>query len=840
MFKPLLLVAGALALAAPAPSGQSAYGIQIPVRGASDQPAGVVETPTVDEATGLDVVRAPSLSDAAAGAARQAAAPKEPQGSSRFKRIEGTSIFEDGEGGTGLMVVGAAPYSTSANPLAARLARRSAYVRAHADAMSTMTEKIHGADVEQRRAIVTRLSSAVTDGFTREEEDVRSDESIRASTSGLVRGAQVWKCEDDGETVRVWMFTMNESASGNRNVDASTRISIPDQYEAAVQSAMDEVLAGFLPPIGGKVVICPETERATYLGFGSAIITSTRAGGAAAGKKAKARAKVGLLSALQGIDVDLASELKGAEATLATDLQRLGDSLPSDDEDQRAADGVTATFSSTEEMREATELAVAGRIPPGTQDMAFVDEDNGWHTAVYAWTVGADDVLAALRGDAVRRRGSGSSPAATPAAADSGPAEGTPSEEVAATRAEAPPEPTDRCDRPAPEGHVRVLTVGEGSNRRIALKAALLEAVERVNGSEVSGSTAVKQQYRDAISDLNGKLSTAIESVSTVEEDIYTKANGMVRTYEVLSETEASGNGMTRLEVCSVIPVFDPTRPRPGRRPTIAVVPLGTEAQAFEVAGSNVPARTVADEITTEIVSGLVKLGSFTVLDRQHLEELEGEVDFLRKGLAAGTMEQAERIKLGHTLGADYIVVGDMIFLEHRLWKEYIPIRRKEEPRESLAIKSGCKLINVATGAIVDSDDFESSWGLLDLLPDRLQPYERGLSRQTLACRRAADSHLRILIGAMENLQRNQHPRLLTTIGTKQVVLKYAGSSYGIGDVLTVRGVVRVELDGEVEEIETEKGKVEITRVDVSKGHLYAKVLEGDSSSFEKGDLCRP
>jgi hypothetical protein len=156
-----------------------------------------------------------------------------------------------------------------------------------------------------------------------------------------------------------------------------------------------------------------------------------------------------------------------------------------------------------------------------------------------------------------------------------------------------------------------------------------------------------------------------------------------------------------------------------------------------------------------------------------------------------------------------------------------------------LAIKSGCKLINVATGAIVDSDEFESSWGLLDLLPDRLQPYEHGLSRQTLACRRAADSHLRILIGAMENLQRNQHPRLLTTIGTKQVVLKYAGSSYEIGDVLTVRGVVRVELDGEVEEIETEKGKVEITRVDVSKGHLYAKILEGDSATFEKGDVCR-
>ncbi len=72
------------------------------------------------------------------------------------------------------------------------------------------------------------------------------------------------------------------------------------------------------------------------------------------------------------------------------------------------------------------------------------------------------------------------------------------------------------------------------------------------------------------------------------------------------------------------------------------------------------------------------------------------------------------------------------------------------------------------------------------------------------------------------------------------MVLKFGGSSYQVGDVLTVRGIVRIELDGDVEEIEVEKGKVEITRVDVSKGHLYAEILEGDIASFEKGDVCRP
>lgn len=836
-----LSLAAALTLLTPASEAQSAYGLQIPVRGASDQPAGPVEAPRIDEQTGMDVVRAGSLADAAAGAASQAAHPMEPAGASRFRRIEGASIFEDGNGSTGLMVVGSAVYPASANPAATRLARRSAYVRAHADAMSTLTEKIYGASVEQQRAIATRLSTTVTDDSTLERESSRSDEEIASATSGLVRGAQVWKCDDDGETVRVWLFTTNESAAGNRHVDPATKISSPDQYAAAVQSVMDEVLAGFLPPIGGKTVVCPTSGRATYLGFGSAIITSTRAGRMAASKKAAARAKMGLLSALEGVQVDASSVLKGAEATEAADLKGYGGALPPGGEDDRLVDGVTTSFSSNEDMLEAVKLMAAGRIPAGTQDMGFEDEENGWYTAVYVWTLGADDVVASLRGDAAYQ--------APPTGEEAGdaPAGDRPdaTHRVSAAEASSPARPdlarADReCDRPAPEGHVRVLTVGEGSNRRIALKAALLEAVERVNGSEVTGSTAVKQQYRDAVSDLDGQLSTAIESVSSVEEDIYTKANGMVRTYEVVSETKDGDSRMTRLEVCSVIPVFDPTRPRPGRRPTIAVVPLGVKAQAFEVDGSNVPARGVADEVTTEIVTGLVKLGGFTVLDRQHLEELEGEVAFLKNGLASGSIEQAEGIKLGHTLGADYIVVGDMAHLEYRRWSEYIPIRRKESPREFLAVKTGCKLINVATGAIIDSDDYESSWGILELQPNQLRPHERGLSRQTFACRRAAESHLRVLIDAMEKLQRNQHPRLLTAIGAKQVVLKYAGSSYQVGDVLTVRGVVRVELDGDVEEIETEKGKVKITRVDVSKGHLYASVVEGDSSAFAKGDVCRP
>ncbi len=701
------LAASAFAIAAAVNQSvaQSAYGIAIPIRGAAGIDDAAFGVPALDSATGIDLVRGESLSAAAAGAARQAANPVDVHGDSRYRRVEGVSIFEAANGTAGLMAVGSSVYEVSSNLLATRLARKSAYVRAHADALATLMEHVYGADVDRQVAIIQRIGSDATGISAFESEESNFDEAIRSRSSGLVRGAQVWKCVDDGEIVRVWLFTTDESASGNRHASPTAKVATARQYGATIESVMDEIRAGILPPVGSKVVVCDERGEATYLGFGSAVLLDSQAARSAVEKKAEARAKVGLLSALQGLEAEYSSELTGAEMSQGTDLQDFGKALPGSQGDRQTVKGVTASFSRSEEMEEATKLAVQGRLPAGTRSTSFVDDENGWHTVVYMWTVGAHDTLSRTDSGAGHMGSVDGGPQAAYALSGERIANQAVGEEAHLADSNFLQSASQGCDRPAPDGHVRVLTVGEGMNRRTALKAALLEAVERANGSAIKGSTAVRQQYRDAISDLNGQLSASIDSVSSVEEDIYTQANGMVKTYEVVSESNDADSRMVRLEVCALVPIFDASRPRPGRRPTIAIVPLGVGAQEFEMAGRSVPAESVAEEVTAELASGLVKLGSFTVLERQHLEELESELEYLRAGLADGSIEQAEGLKLGHALGADYIVVGELVYLEHKLWKEYIPIRKKEEPRESLAIKSGCRLLNVATGAIVDADE---------------------------------------------------------------------------------------------------------------------------------------
>ena len=74
--------------------------------------------------------------------------------------------------------------------------------------------------------------------------------------------------------------------------------------------------------------------------------------------------------------------------------------MPPAEGDEQLVEGVTAAFQNTETIQDAIKQSTKGQLPAGTQDMGFVDEENGWHTHVYLWTVGADKLMKGLRGDA--------------------------------------------------------------------------------------------------------------------------------------------------------------------------------------------------------------------------------------------------------------------------------------------------------------------------------------------------------------------------------------------------------------------------------------------------------
>ncbi len=386
-------------------SAQSAYGIQLPIRGGTDQPANpeAVEEAVLDEATGVAVVKAETLSDAVAGAAEHLSNPQPVKGKSKFRIIKGACFGEDKNGNSVLTVIGEGFYPTDfPNPDAVRKARRGAYVRAYADAMQKLTEKTYkGGTLEQKIAIATKLTTTLSGTSTTELIESITAENIQNSLSGLVRGAQVWGAEEKEEgKVEVFMFTNSDTATGNRHINAGAKVASAAEYTATVDSIMDELASGFLPPMGGKMVICPEAGYVTYVGFGMAIITDTKRGEYIATKKAQLRAKAGLVGVINGEQVDFTEALSGDESTSASDYTNFAEQLPEGEEDAARLSAAKDAITAVDEYTSATSLMIKGSLPANTQDLVLINDENGWLTAVYIWSVGADSLVSGLRGDA--------------------------------------------------------------------------------------------------------------------------------------------------------------------------------------------------------------------------------------------------------------------------------------------------------------------------------------------------------------------------------------------------------------------------------------------------------
>ncbi len=729
---------------------------------------------------------------------------------------EGVRLIETGSG-LGVVSTSVAYYaSDSASEDLVLISQRGAFLEADLRARAGMMEFLQGALLEGRSDLLRRFSTSDEGHSTRVDSEESSLERVTSLAEGYLRGAITYLIDDQPTEGRILVSVVSTPRTQRAVRQRSSRTMTVSDFLDGQNWLHAEIRRGVLPPEGARIIVIPTTGEVAWIGYGSALLPARaskdpRLRGQAsrsAQLAAERRAQTCLVRALRGEEL-VASDC--LDSSFSKSIQAYDDLLG----------GVSELQSSTSHQQatsEAMASAIAGGLPPGTTTTTLHSSDGRWVYSVCLYREGGDGPEGGSRAVS-----SATNDQAVPPGASS-----------ASARLQ------DACEGPVEEGVKRVLARGEGMTRSLAVKAALLEAVERVNGVQIEGSSALRVQFRDAIADLNGKLDSVVEAETSTDEEVYTRANGMIRSYEVISESEGATDGSVSVEVCALLPVFDPARPRPGRRPTLAVLPVSTTQATFELAGEQVASRPIADAMTGILVAALADDGTFTVLDREHMQEIQSELSAIEQGVAAGAIEAGECVKLGHRLGADFIVVGTLDRLEYLSWSEYVPVLRREEPRERLSIRSSVQILNVSTGAVVkgSSDRYDSSWTLLDLLPENLADGELGLSRQTLACRRATQSHLGRLFSALRRLQKQQKPQFLSAIGVDQCVLKYEGTAYGIGDELVVRGILRVELDGELNEIEVDKGRIRITRVDRGKAHLYCELVEGDLASFQVGDVA--
>lgn len=366
---------------------------------------------------------------------------------------------------------------------------------------------------------------------------------------------------------------------------------------------------------------------------------------------------------------------------------------------------------------------------------------------------------------------------------------------------------------------VTVTVRATGADLGEATNNALIEAVRQVNGVSLTARQLMQtRSISGAIDDAQGGR-VEFEMNQRQDTRFGATARGHVAGYELVS----SSAGAYGHEVVAKVQVHRYQAPGldTGQRRRLAVVPLVGPAARADFFG---PIRidALAGELSQALVTQFVQARRFAVLDRQSWDVLGKEQALL----ASADTPVSEKAKLGRILGADYLLLGEVLRAEavRNQTSQKLTGMVSAETRVRIAIN--LRVVVPATGEIRFADTLELE--LTDADGDALASRTRALSELA-----------RRVVGVV--LDRIYPMQVLTVADGGEVVLNQGGQTLAVGEQLLL-----VQRGGELTDpytreslgrVETVIGRLEIVRVD---GRVsYARVVGSPSAPVQAGQLAR-
>jgi TolB-like protein len=722
----------------------------------------------------------------------------------------GVEVFDDGER-VGVVAIGRASYEVeSRDPSLREIAKRWAFVEADLEARRALLAYLEGPDVEARTFLRDFASKASSDGRRSVETETTFDSSVRSVIETAVSAVSTVASRDEADRSRVLVAVALLASDrpvarrqGVRGVDAPT-------VDDAIARLELELRRGWSPPAGARLVSSHDGERA-WISFGSGLVRPGLSGAVrnaaeeAAAAEARSLAEAAMVGAITGETFRSDREtFRRLEA-----YERAFSGLSGTASEQ--VDGMNASA----ESRFDLESVRAGRFPPGANWIELESSDGRWISRI---AVIRDRSRAAVR-----------SVPAVPAATDSRSVAAGP-----ANRASVPI--VGDCDTASRRSGIeRVRANGEGPSREEALRRALLEAVQQVNGALVDASASTRKQFEDAVEDLDGEVRSSVKAWTRTEENIFVASNGMIERFQVLAESRADAG--VRVEICADVPVFDPANPRPGKRPTVAVVPF----RSIEARWGDKPADVIADPVAATLSGRLVECGALTVLDRRHLDQLDRELASILTMVGDGAAPVQEAAKFGRRLGADYLVVGTLERFDHRIDEVFVKALGRSERRTSFGIGVSAKLVSVADGQVLWQDDFLGNWDGRDLAAagGGLSPAEFATRSAGGGLGQALCAQVRTQEQARRTRAEMKDPPKVARVRGERIVIALNGAMVEQGDRFEVLLVEEFEFEGRIMEDRVRVAVVVIDQADGGTGMAQASVLEGESSEIAVGSVLQ-
>ena len=418
----------------------------------------------------------------------------------------------------------------------------------------------------------------------------------------------------------------------------------------------------------------------------------------------------------------------------------------------------------------------------------------------------------------------------------------------------------------AAENVVPVEVKGQGVTRDLAIQNALYQAVCQVQGVAVGSALAaggVETSHKDIERDpaTSGKITVTgpggavteevkglVKTVDKVKVSTgtltpvtLTEAQGLVKSYEVLSEKEISPKVY---EVSLKVQVYDYQSPEDTKKIRVAIFPFETAVPARLVVEHRDNGSTEIRELASEKRLGeqfsqylntmLARSEKFTVLDRDTQAAILKE----KQILAPENAPLEERMRLGEALGADYMLVGTVPQAKITVEEKYNPVISATARRFTAILEAEYRLIVGPTRQVAASDqlrikleDAQVKALMAKWESDRIDYNEMEQNLVQRAARQIADMVSDYLYPV----------RVAAVQENGMLILNQGGKRFAEGDILEVSkpgaDVIDPDTGKSLGAAQMQVATIKITKI--LPRISYAAMTQGTATDKIVGGICR-
>ena len=240
-----------------------------------------------------------------------------------------------------------------------------------------------------------------------------------------------------------------------------------------------------------------------------------------------------------------------------------------------------------------------------------------------------------------------------------------------------------------------------GETEQIAINNALIEALSQINGAVVEGNISLETFSQ---SRTEGEEQDYYYS-KKFSQDLSKHTEGIIDSYKITNSSPSDIGGW-EIEVSVTIAKYA-LSPQTKRK-RIAVMPFRiTDTRELIVQNKQVDKRRVLGLLNQSLVTQLTQSRKFFVADRDFVEEIYSERDFIRYEDVA----LSELSKLGNDLGVDLILVGVIEDFNTKSTKKNFPSLNKTFISTNGIVEISYRVIDVATRQIKYSNLYLSDSG---------------------------------------------------------------------------------------------------------------------------------